>query len=242
MKTFDILKDFKGDNLKVINSIITRADAEENLYQELKRCIETVFDNPNEDKDFQHIPHVAVMLATLNSKRSLKHLIELVKIDIDYYNYFFDEINSECLNFVFYKMGKNNLEVLIALLKDESVHKWGLSYVLEGILAVIQTDSEARMKTLEDLKPLLDSNSMKHHLMRGIFLYGIEELDDLAMRKFKSSKIDPMDLSIDEVTAYRDSKETFKGYKTLEEVYALISSYESERLEYAWEMEDMDFF
>lgn len=241
-KTFEVLKGFKGDNLEVLNSIIARDDAEEYLYCELKRRIEVFLNASHKDQNSQHIPHVAVMLAHLGSERSSPYLLELIKLDLDYYHYFFDEINTECLHFICYKLGNNNLKKLIKLLNDESVYEWGRHYVAEGLFMLCQTNPEVKSIVLPELKSLLDSSIMNFHIIKGTLRYKIEELYDDAMKCFNKSSINPMDLCLDEVTALKDNRSKYRGLRTLDDLYEVLAEYEKEGQEYAHELEGWDFF
>ncbi len=241
-KTFEMLKGFKGDNLEVINSIIARDDAEEHLYCELKRCIEVFLNTSHKKQNSQHIPHVAVMLAHLDSERSSPYLLELIKLDLDYYHYFFDEINTECLHFICYKLGKNNLGELFKLLNDESIYEWGRHYVAEGLFMLCQTNPEIKNIILPEFKSLFNSSTMNFHIIRGVLKYKINELHKDALEAFNKPKIDPMDLSLDEVNALKDGGFENNGVKTLDDLYEVLAEYEKEGQEYAHELEEWDFF
>ena len=242
MKTFEMLKNFKGDNLEVINSIIARDDAENNLYEELKRCTKAFLNAPHKEQNFQHIPHVAAMLAHLDSERSLSYLLELVKLDLDYYHYFFDEINTECLHFICYKLGNNNLKELLKVLNDETIYEWGRNYIIEGLLMHCQTNPEVKSIVLPEFKSIFNSSTMNFHIIRGALKYQISELHEDALESFNKSKVDPMDLSLDEVNALKDGKFEYNGLRALDDLYKVLAEYEKEGQEYAHELEGWDFF
>jgi len=239
---FEQLKKFNGEDLELIKSITLKSGVEERLYTELKRCIEDFLLNPQKEQNSHHIPHVAVMLAHLDSRRSSAYLLELVKLDLDYYHYFFDEVNADSLYFICYKLGNTNLKELLEVVKDDSIYEYGRNYIVEGLLMHCQTNTEIKNIILPEIKPLLNSNTMNFHVIRGTLRYKIDELHYDALEYFNKSKIDPMDLSLDEVNALKDGDFEYNGLRTLDDFYEVLSEYEKQRQEYSHEIDDWDFF
>lgn len=239
---FEQLKKFNGEDLEFIKSIASRSGAEESLHIELKRCIEGFLLNPQKEQNSHHIAHVAVLLAHLNSEKSSSYLLELVKFDLDYYHYFFDEVTAGSLYFICYKLGNTHLKELLEVVKDDSIYEYGRNYIVEGLLMHCQTNTEIKNIILPEIKLLLNSNIMNFHVIRGALRYKIEDLHCNALKCFNKSKIDPMDLSLDEVNALKDGDFEYSGLRTLDDFYEVLSKYEKQRKEYSHEIDEWDFF
>lgn len=137
---------------------------QEKLIEDLEKALEdSVFrfdyflERQDEDYEPLNIPVNAILLLIeLKSEKSLKNILELLKQDEDFINYWFGEYFSEVIDATIYGLGRNQIDLFLDFLKLPNVNGFNKAEVSNGIKTLVEKFPKRREEFLTAYQEILE--------------------------------------------------------------------------------------
>lgn len=183
----------------------------------------------NEEKyDYQHIDfpvHALLLLAKLKSEQSLPQVLQLLKQDEDFIDFWFGDFLNLLIEDVLYHCGKHKTEVIFEFLKQPNIYHFNKAVVGEALVKIIENSEEKRQIFIEEYRRVLEvfiENSADENYADTEFLgFIISDVVDLGYKELLPEIKKLMDLGIVNLficgtneAVERDIKVPIKRYST----------------------------
>lgn len=109
-----------------------------------------------EDEDYERMAAILLLMGHLGDERSLPYLLELLRQDEEFSEYYFCDILHEILVPVIYSVAKGNLAALFEYIKEPGLYVYLRSTVFEAVTMVAVEEHSRRAEVIEWYAQVID--------------------------------------------------------------------------------------